>query len=121
MGANARTLARWGPGCGGAAITGPPEHWPALLWRAGLLSTSPSAGTALPLDALLYRLYGMYLVVLAARYAHTRSGALGRGEAPFPHKPAPGGKGGYPWQDLCGPLPLLLEVPAMQGSPGVSS
>ena len=33
--------------------------------------------------------------------------------------PAPGGKEGYPWQKLCGPLPQLPAVPAMRLRPGV--
>ena len=47
----------------------------------------------------------MYLAVLAARYAHTRSGELGQGEALFPRRPVLGGSKGYLWQDLCGALP----------------
>ena len=66
----------------------------------------------------LYRLYGMYLAVIAARYAHTRLGEEGQGEALFPRRPAPGGRGGYPWQDLSGPL-QLPAVPAMRLRPGI--
>ena len=61
----------------------------------------------------------MYLGVLAARYAHTRSGEQGQGDAFFPRGPAPGGKGGDPWQDLSSPLPQLPAVPAMLPRPGV--
>ena len=52
--------------------------------------------------------------VLAARYPHTRLGVLGQGEALFPRHPALGGKEGYPWHDLCGPLPQLPAKPAMR-------
>ena len=65
-------------------------------------------------DEFLYRLYGMYLAVLAARYVHTHSGEQGQGEALFPRRPAPGGKGGYLWWDLSCPLPQLPAEPAMQ-------
>ena len=69
-------------------------------------------------EAFLYRLYRMYLAVLAARYAHTRSGVPGQGEALFLRHPMPGSKEGYPWQDLCGPLPPLPAAPAMRLRPG---
>ena len=99
---------------------GPPTGWPACLRRAGLLPLALSAGAdRRQVDEFLYRLYGMYLPVLAARYAHTRSGEQGQGEALFPRRPAPGGKGGYPWQDLSGPLPQLPAAPAMRFHPGV--
>ena len=99
---------------------GPPTGWPACLRRAGLLPLALSAGAdRRQVDEFLYRLYGMYLPVLAARYAHTRSGEQGQGEALFPRRPAPGGKGGYPWQDLSGPLPQLPAAPAMRLHPGV--
>ena len=99
---------------------GPPTGWPACLRRAGLLPLALSAGAdRWQVDEFLYRLYGMYLAVLAARYAHTRSGEQGQGEALFPRRPAPGGRGGYPWQDLSGPLPQLPAAPAMRLRPGV--
>ena len=71
------------------------------------------------MDEFLYRLYGIYLAVLAGRYAHTRSGEQGQGEALFPRRPPPGCKGGYPWHDLSGPFPQLLAVLAMRLRPGV--
>ena len=99
---------------------GPPTGWPACLPRAGLLPLALSAGAdRRQVDKFLYRLYGMYLAVLAARYAHTRLGEQGHGEALFPRRPAPCGKGGYPWQDLSGPLPQLPAAPGMQLRPGV--
>ena len=75
-----------------------PTRWPACLRRAGSLPLVLSAGAnRQQVDAFLrlYRLYGMYLAVLAARYAHTPSGVPGQGEALFPRRPAPGGKEGY--------------------------
>ena len=99
---------------------GPPTSWPACLRRAGLLPLALSAGAdRRQVDEVLYRLYGMYLAVLAVRYAHTRSGEQGQGEALFPRCPAPGGKGGYPWQDPSGPLPQLPAAPTMRLRPGV--
>ena len=71
------------------------------------------------MDEFLYRLYGMYLAVWTAMYAHTRSGELGQGEALLPRRPAPVGTGGDSWQDLCGPLPRPPVVPAMRLRPGV--
>ena len=101
-------MARLGLAGGGAEELGPATHWPACLRRTGLRPLAPSAGGDLQhVDEFLYRLHGMYLAVLTARYARTRSGGLGQGEALFPRRPAPGGRGGYPWQDLCGPLPQL--------------
>ena len=46
-------------------------------------------------------------------------GAQGQGEALSPRRPAPGGRGGYPWQDLSGPLPQLPAVPAMRLRPRI--
>ena len=47
---------------------GPPTGSPACLWRAGLLPLALSAGAdRWQVDEFLYRLYGMYLAVLAAR------------------------------------------------------
>ena len=54
---------------------GPLAGWPACLRRAGLLPLAlPAGADRRQVDKFLYRLYGMYLAVLAARYAHTRSG-----------------------------------------------
>ena len=93
--------------------------WPACLRRAGLLPLALSAGAdRRQVDKFLYRLL-IYLAVLAAAYAHTCWGEQRQGKALFPRRPAPGGKGGYPWQDLSGPLPQLPAVPAMRLRPGV--
>ena len=75
-------------GCGWVPAT----RWPACLRRVGLLPLALSAGAdRQQVDKFLYRLYGMYLAVLAARYAHTRSGESGQGEALFPRAPGGGG------------------------------
>ena len=115
MGDSQSRVARLGLAGGRAPAVGPPTGWPACLRRAGLLALALSAGAdRRQVDEFLYRLYGMYLAVLAARCAHTRSGEQGQGEALFPRRPAPGGKGGYPWQDFSGPVPQLPAVPAMR-------
>ena len=69
---------------------GPPTGWPACLRRAGLLPLALSAGAdRRQVDEFLYRLYGMYLAVLAAGGAR-----VGRG--PLPAAPGAGRQGGIP-------------------------
>ena len=74
---------------------GHPGGMPRRIRIAGTAGTGGMAPRQL--DELLYRLYGMYLVVLAARLAYTSLGKQGHGEALFLRHPAPGGAGGYPW------------------------
>ena len=82
----------------------PPEHWPACLQRAGLLPSRVSEGVDKALvDMFLYRLYGMYLAVLAERMATCHDGQDRPGIRLFPRAPQQGKHGRYPWADLCGP------------------
>ena len=73
------------------------------------------------LDEFLYRLYGMYLAVLAARMAASKGDQPGHGDSLFPEQPRPRPRDPYPWDAFVGPLPadavrhqprLQLGVPA---------
>ena len=120
MGGSPRGVVCLGPRGGRQLQLGPPTHWPGCLRSARLLLMALSAGVPRQrLDTFLYKLYAMYLAVRATLYAHTRSGVPRHGEALFPWRTTPGGGEGYPWQDLCGPMPRLLTVPAMRLCPGV--
>ena len=57
------------------------------------------------LDEFLYRLYGMYLAVLAARMAASRGEQAGHGDSLFPDQPRPRPRNPFPWEDFVGPLP----------------
>ena len=96
---------RWSGGAGPCdALAGmPAPHKLVALGTVG--GGRPPARGRVPVQAAHDD--GMYLAVLTARYARTHLGGLGQGEALFPRHLAPGGRGGYPWQDLCGPLPQL--------------
>ena len=69
---------------------GPPDQWPSCLWKAGLFPLRVAQGVDPGLlDDFLYRLYGMYLVVLAARMAASQGDQLGHGDSFFPDQPHP--------------------------------
>ena len=57
------------------------------------------------LDEFLYRLYGMYLAVLAARMAASRGDQAGHGDSLFPDQPRPRPRNPFPWDDFVSPLP----------------
>ena len=71
------------------------------------------------LDESLYRLYGMYLAVLAARMAASQGDQPGQGDSLFPEQPRPRPRNPYPWDDFVGPLPgdAVRHQPRLQ--PGV--
>ena len=63
---------------------GPPNQWPACLWRAGLFPLRLAQGVQRELlVGLLYRLYGMYLAVLAAHMPPSRGGQAGQRDSMF--------------------------------------
>ena len=79
----------WSPWLLAAAVDlphlNPPKHWPACLRRVGLLPSSLSEGLdKAPVDTFLYRLYGVYLAVLAERMAACHDGHDGPGCGLFP-------------------------------------
>ena len=57
------------------------------------------------LDEFLYRLYGMYLAVLAARMAVSHGNQAGHRDSLFPDQPRPRPHNPFPWGDFVGPLP----------------
>ena len=57
------------------------------------------------MDEFLYRLYGMYLAILAARMAASQGDQPGHGDSLFPDQPRPRPRNPYPWDDFVGPLP----------------
>ena len=101
----------------GAITAGPPDAVASVLATCGPAALGVASGGG-PLACGRAPLQN---VVLAASHAHTRLGLLGQGEALLPRCPASHGKEGYPWQDLCGPLPELPAVPAMRLRLGVPS
>ena len=78
----------------------------ACLRRPGLLPLRLAQGVerGLP-DEFLYRLYGMYPAVLAARMAAGRRDQTGQGDSLFPDKPQPRPRNPFRWDDFVGPLP----------------
>ena len=85
---------------------GPLDQWPSCLRKAGLfpLRLTQEVDRGL-LDEFLYRLYGMYLAVLAARMAASQGDQPGHGDSLFPDQPRPRPRNPYPWDDVVGPLP----------------
>ena len=84
---------------------GPPDQWPACLRKAGLFPLRLAQGVDWGLlDEFLYRLYAMYLAVLAARMAASRGDHAGHGDSLFPDQPRPRPRDPYPWDDFVGPL-----------------
>ena len=71
------------------------------------------------LDEFLYRLYGMYLAVLAARMAANAGDPPGHGDSLFPEQPRPRPRNPYPWDAFVGPIPgdAVRHQPRLQ--PGV--
>ena len=71
------------------------------------------------LDEFLYRLYGMYLAVLAARLAASTGDQPGHGDSLFPEQPRPRPRDPYPWDAFIGPIPgdVFCHQPRLQ--PGV--
>ena len=57
------------------------------------------------LDGFLYRLYCMYLAVLAARMAAGAGDQPGHGDSLFPEQPRPRPRNPYPWDAFVGPIP----------------
>ena len=57
------------------------------------------------LDEFLYRLYGMFLAVLAARMAAGRGDQAGHGDSLLPDQPRLRPRNPFPWDDFVGPLP----------------
>ena len=73
------------------------------------------------MDAFLYHLYGMYLVVLAKRMAACYDERHDSGCALFPRALQPGEHGRNPGADLCGPLPRVPLAPSLRMRPGMPS
>ena len=85
---------------------GPPDQWPSCLRKAGLFPLRLAQGVDRDLlDEFLYRLYGMYLAVLAARMAASQGDQPGHGDSPFPDQPRPRPRNPYRWENFVGPLP----------------
>ena len=80
----------------------------------GLMPVHPLAGMERAcLDDFLYR-HGMYLAVLAAHTAAGQLNPTGAGDALSPHDRRPC-QSMYPWQELCGSLPLGGRKIALRG------
>ena len=62
------------------------------------------------LDEFLYRLYGMYVAVLAARMAASQGDQPGHGDSLVPDHPRPRPPIPYPWDNFVGPLPWLQSA-----------
>ena len=76
------------------------------MQRAGLFPLRLAQGVERALlDELPYRLYGMYLVVLAARMAAGRRDPPGHRDSPFLDQPGPRPPGPFLWDDRVRPLP----------------
>ena len=85
---------------------GPPDRWPSCLRKAGLFPLRLAQGVDRDLlDEFLYRLYGMYLAVLAARMAASQGDQPGHGDSLFPEQSRPRPRDPYPWDAFVGPLP----------------
>ena len=85
---------------------GLPDQWPACLQRTGLFPLWLAQGVDRGLlDEFLYRLYGMYLAVLATRMAAGCGDQAGHGDSLFPDQPRPRPRNPFPWDDFVGPLP----------------
>ena len=99
---------------------GPPDRWPSCLRKAGLFPLRLAQGVDRDLlDELLYRLYGMYLAVLAARMAASAGDQPGHGDSLFPEQLRPRPRNPYPWDAFVGPIPgdAVRHQPRLQ--PGV--
>ena len=57
------------------------------------------------LDEFLYRLYGMYLAILAAHMAASQGDQPGHGDSLFSDQPRVRARNPYPWDDFVGSLP----------------
>ena len=80
--------------------------WPACLRRAGLFPLWLAQGVERALlGEFLYRMYGMYLAVLAARMAAIRGDQAGHGDSLSPDQPLPRPRNPFPLDDFVGPLP----------------
>ena len=91
---------------GAIPYLGPPDQWPSCLRKAGLFPLRLTQGVDRDLlDEFLYRFYGMYLAVLAARMAASQGDQPGHGDSLFPDQPRPWPRNPYPWDDFVGPLP----------------
>ena len=76
---------------------GPPDRWPSCLRKAGLFPLRLARGVDRDLlDEFLYRLYCMYLAVLAARMAVDAGDQPGHGDSLFPQQPRPRPRNPYP-------------------------
>ena len=76
---------------------GPPHRWPSCLRKAGLFPLRLEQGVDPDLlDEFLYRLYCMYLAVLAARMAAGAGDQPGHGHSLFPEQPRPRPRNPYP-------------------------
>ena len=99
---------------------GPPDRWPSCLRKADLFPLRLAQGVHRELlDGLLYRLYGIYLAVLAARMAACQGDQPGHGDSLFPEPPRPRPRNPFPWDAFVGPQPgnAVRHQPRLQ--PGV--
>ena len=99
---------------------GPPDRWPFCLRKAGFFPfrLAQRVDRDLP-NEFLYRLYGMYLAVLAARMAAGAGDQPGHGDSLFPEQPRPRPRNPFPWDAFVGPIPgdATRHQPRLQ--PGV--
>ena len=87
-------------------LLGPPDQWPVCLRRTGLFPLRLARGVERGrLDEFMYRVYGMYPTVLAARMSAGRWDQAGHGDSPFPDPPRLRPHNPFPWDDFVGPLP----------------
>ena len=99
---------------------GLPDRWPSCLRKAGLFPLRLAQGVDRDLlDEFLYRLYGMYLAVLAAPMAASQRDQPGHGYSLFTEQPRPRPRDPYPWDAFVGPMPgdTVRHQPRLQ--PGV--
>ena len=113
----------WRPWLSDAAAAipqlGPPDQWPACLQRAGLSPLNLAQGVERELlDEFVYRLYGMYLAVLATRLAASRGDHAGHGDFLFAHQPRPRPRNPFPCDDAPLPGDTIRNQPHLQpGAP----
>ena len=105
---------------------GPPDPWPSCLRKAGLFPLRLAQGVDRGLlDEFLYRLYGMYTAVLAARMAASHGDQPGHGDSLFPDQPHPRPRNTYGVADPFSPPrarrddgPRPVPAPASTGTTG---
>ena len=107
---------------GATPSLGPPDRWPSCPRKAGLFPLRLAQGVDRDLlDEFLYRLYGMYLAVLAARMAASAGDQPGHGDSLFPEQPRPRPRDPYPWDAFFWPHTGGRRPPPAAPTAGVAS